>query len=694
MLVSFIWNIHAEVFIETYDGVATASEGLHSGSVASSTGIELSFYRKSVTVKLKSCHVGKAVVDDDLRWSYHGISFCFSEFTLNPENNSKFMLVASENLAVPASLDGITFKKNGTSLNVQQYRVDQNKLYITFGEQVDYNLATYDVVFAPTLSNIKNTNGDVLINQPNLSQSTYEFGLLPGKTKETYPQSWRGENDVINGWDWSLPSNIKVSENASVLGSIKMPCTQLESLSFSWKQLETQEGVYNFQPLIEEIKKCKEQGHKSQVHIKASVIQTNYYYDDGRIKEQPGTAPDWLKNYVITKKMGSRHDGVYPNFQIYNYDIYNPLYITHYNRFLEALGETGALKSECIKTIYMHGVSGSRGEEVDEPSDMNSAEGLAWKSIMHTWKKALGDQIGKLAYAGRWNNWLSYAFDLGLGQRGGFVEMYLRDVETPNLGCTIDTSGYLLFNDDLAPVKEARTWGDENEEYGDNLKGRYGDPKLYAHRFRESWFRALQMRRISLWTGSHTYYPEFSYWCGMELGRKATDSPDAWSYLRESYLQNKKTMKNFERWVFQRDLPGYPTQAVNRFDHGYNAVNADPDRRFDMVGRKGKMFGFGVDDNFIAPRVGAKVTIKLTYMDKGIGSLRLRYSKDGKEMSESINKTNSGKIKTATFFINNAMFNATGYNPDFFVDGEGKEVELFFVRVVKTEKLLHKYEQA
>jgi len=59
-------------------------------------------------------------------------------------------------------------------------------------------------------------------------------------------------------------------------------------------------------------------------------------------------------------------------------------------------------------------------------------------------------------------------------------------------------------------------------------------------------------------------------WVGLELGRTQEDTPDAWCFLRESKLKSGP-VKNFERWLYQRDTPGYETQAAISIDKNYHS---------------------------------------------------------------------------------------------------------------------------
>jgi uncharacterized protein YjdB len=146
-------------------------------------------------------------------------------------------------------------------------------------------------------------------------------------------------------------------------------------------------------------------------------------------------------------------------------------------------------------------------------------------------------------------------------------------------------------------------------------------------------------------------------------------------------------VKNFERWLYQRDSKGYETEAVIPIDKNYQSewYGSDPK---DYVARKGAKIGFAADDVVFPTGVTHNVAIKISYHDNVAGTLKLVYTDgSGNTQERTITANGTDAIKTATFFVT-AKFDATGFNYDFELQCEaGKEVPVSFVRVIKNEPL-------
>ncbi|MBT3292470.1 MAG: hypothetical protein HN380_34520, partial [Victivallales bacterium] len=151
---------------------------------------------------------------------------------------------------------------------------------------------------------------------------------------------------------------------------------------------------------------------------------------------------------------------------------------------------------------------------------------------------------------------------------------YLLHAPNPMLAQTLDENGYLVVDESNPLIAENRASGDENEEYTRNHEARFGPLDTFPHRYRESMLRVLQMRRNFLWAegGKWLVNPPLLHYVALELGKTVKTAPDAWCYLRESHVRNRanwkdKTplkVKNFERWLYQRDADGARTEPAER----------------------------------------------------------------------------------------------------------------------------------
>ena len=90
--------------------------------------------------------------------------------------------------------------------------------------------------------------------------------------------------------------------------------------------------------------------------------------------------------------------------------------------------------------------------------------------------------------------------------------------------------------------------------------------------------------------------PEQMVWVGQSLGRTVENTPDIWCALRESYVRNSGAVKNFERWLYQRDTEGYETEPAIKVPHPIKMWMVKKDHYFDYVARKSRRIGFAVDD--------------------------------------------------------------------------------------------------
>ncbi len=108
------------------------------------------------------------------------------------------------------------------------------------------------------------------------------------------------------------------------------------------------------------------------------------------------------------------------------------------------------------------------------------------------------------------------------------------------------------------------------------------------------------------------------------------------------------------------------------------------DRRFDFVARAAKRIGFAIDDRFLAGGPH-EVAVKISYFDMPRGVLSLQYKTPNGMTSRTLKLGNTGKLKTATFFLSDAIFDAKGMDYDLTIAGD-REIVVSFVRVIKPGK--------
>jgi len=495
---------------------------------------------------------------------------------------------------------------------------------------------------------------------------------------------WILKDNVTEGWDWSLPDNSTPSYNSSLciarnfglspnkiqqLPNINFKCNPVISHWVRWRDLEPVEGEIDFQPLIKNIKAAFQKGYGSIVRIHFSA--TDF-------------APDWIKNYNIPIRKEQKQ-----NPAKINYEVSHPEFHKRYIKFINSLGNSGIPQMQEVKGLFLGYASPSNGDEGIGPYPENNAS--ANDTVQHVreridaWANACSGVENKVFMGGLSN----YGFSKGFGIRRGFVEMYLYHIPDEHIGQKVDENDYLFVDEFNHVIKNNLFQGEENEEYEEvwatTERGfRFGpNTDSYPYRYFTANIRLLQMRCNYLLNNEFALLPDMLSWVSLEMGKTREDAPDAWCFLRESYIrgQEARPIKNFERWVFQRDVTGYETMPVVKINHPIEMWMVQPGKYFDYVARQGAKIGFDIDDVFLASN--QKFAVKISYVDNGSGRWSLVYQgKNGIE-KRSIKCENTDLIKTATFFIE-SDFNKKTIPFDLEVHGEDNyKPSISFLRVIK-----------
>lgn len=503
---------------------------------------------------------------------------------------------------------------------------------------------------------------------------------------EIRPQEWINNDNIIADWDWSLPDFIKPSpksnlciarnsglksEMLSNLPEIKFPCNPVVAHWVNWSLLEPEEGKINFQPLIDNIKLASEKGYGSIVRIHFSA--TTF-------------APDWIKKYNIPiRKENSKNPP-----KVTNYEISHPEFHKRYLKFIDALGKSGIPQMKEVKGLFLGYASPSYGDEGIGPFPESMAG--ANDTIQHvieridTWATACKGVEYKVIMGGLSN----YGFSKGFGIRRGFVEMYLYHIPDDHIGQKVDANNYLYVNESNPIIANNVFNGDENEEYNESWATearafRFGtSTESFPYRYFTANLRLLQMRTNDLLNNDFALLPEMLAWVGIEMGKTIKDAPDVWCFLRESYIKESggHPVKNFERWVYQRDMPGYETTPAVKIEQAIQMWMVQPGKYFDFVAREGKKIGFDIDDNWTGLK--DSVAVKISYFDNHSGDFHLIYYNGQEESRKSVTLEGDNLLKTATFFVDKLEANSLEHNFDFVLKaGENTEnIVVSFVRVI------------
>ncbi len=520
-------------------------------------------------------------------------------------------------------------------------------------------------------------------------------------TRKYYFHAWDETDHAVDGEDWSLPPWVKPTPYSGIqinpkLVSAEFPGRIQRTVHASWRESEPTEGAFDFSNLRQEILKASENGkYAVKMGLGASVWETRYFQSlqDRTIrKTEPGTAPRWLKGYsipIIEEKANSSIP-----FQVVNMDIYHPEYHRRYLKLVEAFGKSGIPQMKELDICYLHLVSASRGEEGAGPPVGDPRRGL-FEERLRAWADAFKGVTYKLCLVSDKEADLELALKLGMGQRNGFVEHYMLHAPNPGLGQELDADGYLVVNEKCPLIAGNRASGDENEEYTNAHEKRFGPIETFPHRYHEATLRMLQMRRNFVWAegGAWLINPPLLHYLALELGKTAQDAPDAWCYLRESVVKRGKDgqpVKNFERWLYQRDADGARTEATENVEVPPQMFEFDRNHLYDLTARKTQtargqsLIRFGVDDAFLADGPHA-VAVKITYLDRSNAEWQLEYFTDAQTTrARKVTCGDSGTARTVTFILKDACFPGRGYTGlDLQIRSLKGDAVIRFVRVVK-----------
>jgi len=534
-----------------------------------------------------------------------------------------------------------------------------------------------------------------------------EFARHPGPV---CPR-WRDKDDVVDGWDWSLPPGTEPSGRAMIrwgmhgwrrLAEAELPegVTVVDELWWRWRQLEPEEGTYDFDSLKAAIRERLDAGCDGVIiRMLGSVWETGTpeewkTWPEWRFGRW--SAPRWLRDLGVKTIEQARDGG-----RVVHMDIFDPVYHEKYVRFVRAFGESGLPAMPELRGLIICGMSFSNGEEASDVKLDTPERTARWQERIRAWIDAFGDNRNKLvAMADLPSGAKGTDGDLMVGSRDGFVEMYLYHTNDPGRGQFIDKDRYLCVDETNPYVRQRFIFGDENEEYSPDryadkagTRGRFGPLESFNYRYFTSMLRMLQMRRNYLYTETNAVIPELLWYVCHELGHTAESAPDAWCFLRESYLapwanakqhQSPGPVKNFERWLHQRDATGHETEPAVRIPHALTTWwLRDEKHPYDYVARRGTHIGFSLDERILNGR-DRPVAVKVTFFDGIRGSWRLTYRRNG-EACESgpVDATGRDVFRTATLFLR-ADLGTEGLANDLEIRSADR-VPISFVRVIPTD---------
>ena len=508
---------------------------------------------------------------------------------------------------------------------------------------------------------------------------------------------WRAEAHTVGGWDWSLPEWVKPSPTSGLKCNLRtpsgepLPYNKMIGVGVTWAMLEPEEGAYAFQALRKTLDEKLRNGWCVELHLRYCTDKVEFFKRvDGKtvdlttvVKTEAGAAPAWLKANHQAPTIRETPVTTAPlPFAETNYDVYHAAFYAKFFALLDRLREDGVLSHPAIRCIYIHEPSVTRGEEGEGPQEGQPNHDRYVKKL-EKWSEVMGRDVGKLVYTGFSGANCRKALALGMGQRNGFVEMYLRHVGNKNLGLALNEQGYIAVDEAFPPFTDGRAWGDENEEYTRmDPHPRFGALETFPHRYLSSTLMALVMRRNVLWLpGNLTLNPELTAYLGLTLGKTVADTPDAWCCLRESRIRNfyrwKEIVpyKNFERWLWQRDAPGAETRPVRPVKHGLQMQAVDD---VDHMARAGRRIRFTVHPAFYEGW-GRNYVLKVSHYDNA--DILVRYHTDQGFKTQILSSGHTDRLVTSTLLLEGLAKSPKGL--DLLLEGKGQRtIEVAMVRLI------------
>ncbi len=606
---------------------------------------------------------------------------------------------------------GMAFSNGDGNLDMELYRSDMIKI----GE----SKSTTDNEYL-RLDNLG--TGDYLLRVFAPQNQVNDYGLLIMRGNNAVMKTVNTDND------WYLPPGVRRDADSgffrfganfnSEYPNEKIPVSAAGDSAFSWKVLNPEDGVYRFDLLWNKIDYLR-------------GLQGNYPLGLRIMSGEIDKVPDWvIQKYnppIATFK------GTNSSFDVTYVSPRDPGVEKEYLKFVKALGASGIPQDPLVVFAYIHGISYSRGEELgltaDDKQTAINVFGLSsdvyrnWAiKRIDAWADAFSGVEYKLMWVGKEGSLgyptasaaiVQHVLDRGASFREGIIEKYYFWIDyAGSTGQKLVHDPYgttsplyeTYFQTDLnfPVINQRRARGDENENY--SLWGTTVAER--KHGWLMSNFRAMTQHDRFLYITSYNYdlNPPFSDYVQKSMGKTVDTSRDAWVFLNEGYKRDvldgqprDLAMKNFEKYLYQRDLPNARTVAVEKVyrpDPGRDTLRNPPwgsgdaynlvARRTDRVNGNNRM-DFAVEDRFINNQPGL-VLLKVTYKDNNSGRWHVQY--DGGNLgilsTASVSGSNSGQWKTVTWVLDEAAFGGGLPNgQDLAIVTESGDVTVKYVRLIK-----------
>ena len=516
-------------------------------------------------------------------------------------------------------------------------------------------------------------------------------------TDRTYVGGWRTSDDVVTGWDWTMPPAAAPAKNSGIFTINNnaypsgWPGHRIRVVNATWRDLEPSPGKYDFSSIRSYLDDPSYDG----IFLNVRGFVTKIVDSSGNnALASEITAPSWLQTPVYQE---FPHNG----YRITSLLIRDSNVKARHLALITALKNSGILTSSRIWGQILHLPSSTRGEEFESQQGDAAATEAAASDYITAWANAAGANAKKLMWTDDRGTWPALFDDAvtngGTGARGGAVESWLWNQYTPGYKKYSQqtwSDGYLDADESGLILSQARGWHDQNEAY----RGA-SDPTtpVKQQNWRMASLRALQMRRSIIWVDDgYRMNPQMSKWMSLAAGHSVTTSPDAWVCLMRTWTRSTnngttyadREIKNLERWLYQRDVTGAMTTPVLPVNHGRNMSLVDAlssSLWYINVARTGSAVGIAVDDRFLGAS-SSRIAIKVTFLDSNTSPWSLEYVKsNGAQGIRTVMSTGTDVVRTATFILDDFSAPSKGKTLDFRLLSPNGNTPFMFVRVIKLD---------
>jgi len=541
---------------------------------------------------------------------------------------------------------------------------------------------------------------------------------------------------IVDGDDWWLPPEVHpnpgtgfgwVNDAWVQRWTDRYPVQQggmffSEYIYFNWAEVNPAPGEYDWDVIDREIEKISRTPNMGfvlwpRVYARSNVMDRKLHgrggYDGDpeipRWLEEQGKVRFMPEGTVLAWEKGSGYLPAFRDFLMALSDRYkaHPLFGWVECRYIDPVYGEGTFRVGVDAFERAERISGMSPAVLErylkEYFDIwaEAFAGHERKVVVANWEPKLGQFSND--YRDACEHIWRYAAQLGFGGRDGQVESWYR-YTTSGYGITVDDNGYMLLDDDFPPIRDGVIWHTENENVLLN-SGKFGPDSQAGYRWFTSNLRLLQMRRN--WSllvylepgkdggGAALMWPQLTRYVQLSLGKTINNSPDAWCWLREGYKRDSRerkgyTLKNFERWLIQRDIgPDGVTVPAAKVD--ISLLGQTSSEPFEFQARSTNSaegqnsIYFQVDPRWFGDKAQS-VRMFVTYFDGPDAVFDVEYmSSDGVQRTPEIDTRNSGSWRTISYRIPElAAGGSMSGGMDFRVRSTGgKDVHVRMVRIVK-----------